>query len=1047
MNRFIRLALLITLLMVLPASSVFASSLVGRVPGRVILVLAPETFPKVTATEKGVVTGLPRLDKVAAGLGASAMDRLYESAAEPAKSGEPDLRLHWTIDFDPESDLDAALAAFAALPEVERAFPVDICRNFSLPNDPLLSNQWYLRNTAADGRDIRALGGWAESEGDTNIIVAIVDSGVDWRHPDLGGTAPDYIDGSIWINWEEWNGVTGVDDDGNGKKDDYRGWDFVTGVDGWPDEDDSLADNDPMDYESHGTNCAGCVSAITDNGIGVAGTARRCKVMAVRVGWLPNNETQGVVRMDFASQGMIYAAANGASVVNCSWGSTDYLSYAVDYCAARDVIVVTAAGNDNDQVASFLCEDPDVIAVAATDISDAKTSFSSYGTWVEISAPGEGIYTTAWNQATGEHIYNSVNGTSFSSPITCGSAALIWSAHPDWTGDQVIALLLSSADSIDDRNPLYVNKMGSGRINLLRALGDNFHQVPDELPTPLDALNSASEGDTVAIASTYAISGPLSIPNKEIYVSGSWSPGFGGRDLESGMTVIQAGPGTVAINFLTGVGAATVVDGFRCTGGGGQSFSGIPVFGKYGGGIIVNRSSPTLRNLEITANSVGGETEFGGGGGILLFESDSICENLYIHDNNAVRGGGVYIYGGSPVLNDCEIVDNTLIGTNFTYKSQGGGLLALDSSVTMDGCVVSGNAPADKGGGVYAGGDLSVTDLMLRDTAVDSNQAVSSGGGLFMDGGSLDMLRGGMTGNGPAAGATTFYGGGGYLANAAVAIDSITVAANTAAATGGLYVTDPAGISLTNSLFHHNEGSIYIGALCIKNAGGELIGNTFVDNHGVNGAAGAYMDTSPLTVANNISAFNTGGVSLGNGFSVAGSVPVFTCNNVFGVDGDAYTGIDDPTGTAGNIALDPYFCSVEDEFYALLDGSPCQDILSGGCGLIGALGVGCVPVGVGDDVPGPAPLTFRVEPNYPNPFNPKTIIRFSLPEPGRTTVKIFDIAGRLVQTLADEQMTAAVHSVTWRGDDALGRPVASGVYFYRVESGKFMHAARMALIR
>ena len=202
----------------------------------------------------------------------------------------------FAIDFPPAKSLSAVVADYAAAAGVEKAQAVDICKQYDafLPND-LADAQYYLRNVTLGGKDIRALGGWAEARGDSNVIVAIVDSGVDWRHPDLGGTGPDYARGAVWTNWPEYHGTAGVDDDGNGKIDDIRGWDFVNVAagEGWPDEDVADADNDPMDYESHGTMCAGCVAPLTNNGIGIAATAPGCKVMAVRVGWLPNGETAG----------------------------------------------------------------------------------------------------------------------------------------------------------------------------------------------------------------------------------------------------------------------------------------------------------------------------------------------------------------------------------------------------------------------------------------------------------------------------------------------------------------------------------------------------------------------------------------------------------------------------------------------------------------------------------------------------------------------------------------------------------------------------------
>ena len=1049
MNRGTRLLLMAALIIPALFGNAFAGDHVGRVPGRVILVLAPDTFPKVETDGKSVSTGLPGLDKTADRLGAVAMDRLYRAAAAPAKSDEPDLRLHWTLDIDPAADLDAALAEFEALPEVARAYPVDIFRNDDLPDDPNLGNQWYLRNTNPGGKDIRALGGWAETHGDTSIVVAVVDSGVDWRHPDLGGTGPDYIDGNIWINWAEWNGTAGVDDDSNGYVDDFRGWDFVTGVSGWDDADTMTPDNDPMDFGGHGTNCAGCVSAITDNGVGIAGTGWDCKVMALRAGYLPRNETHGVVRMDFCSSAMVYAARNGAKIVNCSWGSSDYLDYAMNYCTSQGVLVITAAGNDNDQESDFLGDHADVVAVAATGPDDGKTDFSSYGLWVELSAPGIDIYTTAWNQTTGEHTYASVQGTSFSSPIACGAAALIWSVHPTWNRAQVRAALLSAVDDIDGANPIYAGKLGSGRVNLLKALGDNFHQVPDELPTVLDAINEAAPGDSVAVAATTVIDGPLTVIDKEIWIGGGWNADFSDRDPAGSPTLIQANAAKTAMNFQTGVGPATVVDGFRCSGGGGQSFSDIPISGKFGGGIVINRVAPTLRRIDITGNSVGGTHDYGGGGGLLLHQSDAVCEDLTIHGNSAVRGAGVYIYGGSPVLRRCVISDNTVHGDNMSYPAQGGGVYVMDAAVTFEDCSITGHLDVDQGGGVYAGIDTGDVSLTLQGTDIGGNMAKTAGGGVYQDGGSFSATAVSVTGNGKTPAATFMKGGGLAIYNADVYADSLDVSGNASHLDAGVDFNGVANLAVTHSLFTGNDAAFLGGGVHLQNvSAGSFSHNTVAGNSSVNGAAGLYVASSTVDITNNIMAFNTGGSNLANGVSIDAAPAVFSCNDVFGNDNAAYSGMDDPTGTGGNIAADPNFCPLEGAEYYLLDPSPCQETNSGGCGVIGARGVGCVPVGVGDgDVPGSGPAMFTVDPNFPNPFNPATSIRFSLPQAGRTTVRIYDLAGRLVKTLVDEDLAAETHVVQWRGRDESGRAAPSGVYFYRVESGPFLHAGRMALIR
>ena len=216
-------------------------------------------------------------------------------------------------------------------------------------------------------------------------------------------------------------------------------------------------------------------------------------------------------------------------------------------------------------------------------------------------------------------------------------------------------------------------------------------------------------------------------------------------------------------------------------------------------------------------------------------------------------------------------------------------------------------------------------------------------------------------------------------------------------------------------------------------------------NSSVSGGAGINVASTPLTVTNTISAFNTGGTATANGINVSNTTPVLSCNDVFGNEGMNYGGVADPTGTDGNISQDPLFCDLAGGDYAIEDGSPCAAGQSGGCGLIGALAAGCGGVSPVEDAP--APAAFAVEQNFPNPFNPVTTIRFALPQAARTTVTVFDVRGRLVKTLVDAELAAAQHAVQWRGDDAGGRAVSAGIYFYRVISGDHQAVGRMALIK
>jgi hypothetical protein len=350
------------------------------------------------------------------------------------------------------------------------AQPISIHTVHQVPNDESYSSQWHLPR-------IEAPEAWDIETGNSNIVVAILDTGVRYFHKDLGGAYaslydPTAVDGNMWINPNET--LNGEDSDGNGYVDDWIGWDFVENTDALffqclsnDGEDCSVKDNDPRDFNGHGTHCAGSVGAMNNNSAAVASVAGGwgngglessdgVKVMPLRIGWsafyvLMGVEV-GVVAMDAAAEAFIYAADNGAKIASCSWGSsnTGGLGAAMDYFLASGGLIFKAAGNDDDATADYMGGRDDVISVAATDESDCKASFSNYGDWVDISAPGVNIL-SLFHDHTDPVIDHdrSLNGTSMAAPLAAAVAALIWSQNPDWSADQVRQRLYASADPID----------------------------------------------------------------------------------------------------------------------------------------------------------------------------------------------------------------------------------------------------------------------------------------------------------------------------------------------------------------------------------------------------------------------------------------------------------------------------------------------------------------------------------------------------------------------------------------------------------------------
>jgi len=340
------------------------------------------------------------------------------------------------------TDSFGLLDRFAADPNIEVAEIYSIPELCYVPNDPDIIDQWHLER-------VMAYQAWDIVRGDTtrHSVIGIIDTGVHWDHPDL--TA------NIWINAAEdvnHNGVfdqgdnDGMDADSNGFIDDVVGWDFGTN------------DNNPVDDAlPHGTSVAGCASEVTDNGYRGAAIGFSARIMCVNAfqGGMP---TAGY-------QGMLYAADNGADIVNCSWAVRGQYSQAeqdiIDALYDMDVMVVASAGAYSDTVRVYPAAYDHVMAVASTDLNDHRATFSGYGSWVDICAPGVDLLTTY-----GQNQMSVYTGTSFSTAQVSGLAALIRAWYPQMPGDFVETLIEVTADTIPGDNGL----LGGGRINCYNAL-------------------------------------------------------------------------------------------------------------------------------------------------------------------------------------------------------------------------------------------------------------------------------------------------------------------------------------------------------------------------------------------------------------------------------------------------------------------------------------------------------------------------------------------------------------------------------------------------
>ncbi len=421
-------------------------------------------------------TGIASLDALQAAYGAFGVEPMFPGVKPPAAgSADEDLTRFYIVHLPAGAALERALADYGALPEIAGAEPVGIMPVSFVPNDPARTFQFQLGQP--NDRDSDVYEAWDVTQGDTSIVIAIVDTGVQYNHPDLGGSAP-YTGGNIWTNFVELGGAPGIDDDLNGFVDDFRGWDFITGVAGAVGEDLNTPDNDPSDFVGHGTFCAGMASARTNNGVGIAGTGFRTKIMCLRAGWDNGGSGGGAVDMSACAQAINYAQANGAHIVNCSWQNSNLtaLVNAVTNAINSGVSVVVAAGNGgtNSTAQNYLASRGDCVDVAATDANDLRASFSNFGAWIDVSAAGSDVYSTYSNHYT--PTYASGGGTSFSAPMTAGALALLQGYRrslglPLLSSVQALLRLRDTGDNIDALNPGFGGFL-STRLNAHRLLTD-----------------------------------------------------------------------------------------------------------------------------------------------------------------------------------------------------------------------------------------------------------------------------------------------------------------------------------------------------------------------------------------------------------------------------------------------------------------------------------------------------------------------------------------------------------------------------------------------
>lgn len=461
--------------------------------------LTTTSLKNITVTKgKKPLTGIQAFDKISEKVGAKKMQRLFPENPNPkleAKLRKHKLDLWYVVEIDQNQDPQNVVQQYKGVnglqtAEVEKEkvlssysfktiTPSKTTASTSYFNDPKLVDQWHYENTGqtgyANGSDINLFKAWDVVKGSPEIIVSIHDQGVDVKHPDL-------ID-NIWNNKAEINGTIGVDDDKNGFIDDFHGWNFDK-------------KSGAIDPESHGTHVAGTIAAVNNNGIGVAGIA----------GGSGNNDGSKIMSVQCLGGGnidqtYIYAANNGSVISQNSWGYTSpnvteqstedainyFIAEAGDYANSpmRGGIVIFAAGNSNSDAHWYPGYYENTISVSSIGPNWEKASYSNYGTWVDIAAPGGETNLGATNGVLStlpKSQYGFFQGTSMACPHVSGIAALALANRTmQLTPDALKKKLLTGVVDIDSHNPGYEGKLGSGHIDAFLAIQNNAYKAPDAI--------------------------------------------------------------------------------------------------------------------------------------------------------------------------------------------------------------------------------------------------------------------------------------------------------------------------------------------------------------------------------------------------------------------------------------------------------------------------------------------------------------------------------------------------------------------------------------
>jgi len=1099
---------------------------------RFLICIKPDiVVSKVNTLGKTPVVGIAALDQLMSLREIKGMERYLPSASASDVVNGISLANIYQLKIDEGSqNLQQLISDFANNESVLYAEKQVKNKIAMLPNDPDISKQWYLDNA----RVKEAWDLWdadSTEPGNRTIVLASVDTGVKYTHSDLSSStwinqrevpaaifdvvdtdADGYVDADEVLAYcQDWNGdgnvdlqdalydtsafMDGIDDDyfGSGAAyhvDDLFGWD-VAGVTGGEDP-----DNDPLaSTEPHGTHVAGLLAATTNNGIGMASAIFNGSIMSVKCHY--DNDTQGYITGGY--DGILYAAKAGADIINCSWGS--FNSYNTSDKAVIDqvstkygAIVVASAGNGNDDGSPnndvhYPSGYNNAISVTAVSPSD-KFSWATYGSTVDISAPGENMYSTVFRNA-----YSYYWGTSMAGPFVGSCIGLLKSRYPDKSREWLIETILSSADPIDHINPAFAGGLGSGRVNIYNALiqslyprlsfdsyaasivndnGDGQLSPGEEARLRIDLFNAPGWANAVDVKgvlksnSEFAIvvdstggydtinSGEIGINNFDRYyiaLADDAPTGVFAFTLEITANSATENPYSVTLdlnieasmwqaNFP--LATAVIKSGNAIVDLDGDGSKEI-IFGAADSllhAVQLDGSEldgfPVLLNHRIEASPAVGDIDADGDLEVVIGSWDS---NVYVvqHDGSAdtLFSSASIILATSTLYDldgdgDLEIISPTYAGDLVVLHHDGTPF--RNFPVTLEGSMADGASVADINGDGNV--EIIVGTWGNRLYVIDLDGNDLNGFPLELAGRvSSAPVVGNIDGSSDGSPEVLFSEGTSFFRAYdqagqelwAYNKSSMSIQADPA-------ISDLDGDGDLEIIFGGLDRRLYVlnhtGSLLPGwpvSAGGVIYGSPSTADLDGDGEAEVFAGSNDHF----LHGLKLDGTNI-KGFPVENSDKVQGAPSLAFFDGDS--DIEIAFGTDDNLAV--------------LDVSRKADLAGywtthrGNLHRTGALS--SLPVSV---VQGKAlPEAYSLQANYPNPFNPSTRISFDLPEAAYVTLDILDIRGRVVETLVSDHLRADSYTVIWQGTRA-GKPVGAGIYLYRLSTPEGNLIRKMTLLK